>query len=179
MLTVIVSPVFPPDPSSAAMYTKLLAAGLSDDTDTQVVTFGTIPERIGDTQVHTVSKRTNKLTRALRCAKQILNLKPSTIIVQNGPSSELSVALATLFSQATIIYIISDHDAYHTDSRTSKWLKRCITQKAVTTITLPAESSNYLQPEWLPYDPSLQTAELAHKKWWEEHIVNIKQYVQK
>jgi len=178
MSTVIVSPVFPPDPSSAALYTKLLAENMSSDSAVQVVTFGTIPESVEGVPVYTISKRVSKIIRALKCAKQILSLKPTTIIVQNGPSSEFSVILTSFVSRATIVHIISDHDAHARHAASPSWLGSYIAKKATATITLPTESNSYLRPEWLPYDRTFQEKEFCHNEWWKEHLVEVNQYVQ-
>lgn len=173
MQTVVLTSLFPPDTSIAARYTKLLAAKLPPET-TAVIAYGTLPESIPGMQIHTISKRSGKLILVYRCLKKLHELRPETILLQNGPSSELPAVLYTLLAKVKIVFIVSDHAAA---AKTRPFLQRILShllqRRSVATVKLPADTATYLPPEELPFSTIDRTIITAQKMWWENHLAKL------
>lgn len=164
MSTVILTPLFPPDPSDVALYAKLLSKQLQP---TAVIAFGTLPESIDPVPVLTLSKRTNKLTRAVKAFMTLLRLRPTTLIVLNGPSSELPALWYSWLFRPTMVYVISDQAAV---AKTG--LLAIITHKLQrrVVVTVTARLPDALPPEWLPADEPTDSELEKHKTWWQTHL---------
>lgn len=172
MSIVILTPLFPPDPSVSARYVKLLASKLQPN-KLSVIAYGQLPESVSGVPIIPISKRSNKLTLIVRCLAKLLELRPTILLVQNGPSSELPALLYSYLRTVKIIYIISDIDA---TKQTRSWLPRLVTRRIASrsakVITLPEDSSQFLPAEWLPFAEQPIDSSL-HDAWWQTHIQTI------
>ena len=172
MNTVIVTPLFPPDTSAAARYTKELAGRLPD-TSLSVIAYGTLPESVSGVEVYPVSKRQSKIARATTCVRQLFHLQPHIILLQNGPSTELPILLYSYMQKTKIIYITSDHGAVQTTGRFGKWLRARILKRVAKHVTPPANAATYLPIEWLPFIQPNKSLLEQQEKWWSEHITKL------
>jgi len=169
MSTVILTPLFPPDPSPSALYTKLLAENLPSDS-LSVIAFGDLPESVAGVTMYPISKRRNKLLRVLDCLSQLFRSQPQTLLIQNGPSVELPALIYSFLKKTTLIYIISDHAAQQDQSWLRSYVARSLQKKASVIISLPENQTIHLKPEWLPFAEVDQITQRAHDTWWTEHL---------
>ena len=110
MRTLIVTPLFPPDISLSAKYTKELAVRLSSSDEVTVLHFGKLPEQVQGVSFISISKKLLLLPRIWNMFWAIAAQakKADVVLLQNGPSVELPALLASFLIKRKIIYIISD-----------------------------------------------------------------------
>ena len=168
MKTVVLTPLFPPDPSTSAQYTKQLVQKLPPH-NLSVIAYGKLPESVPDVEIFSITKRSNKFILVFRCLKKLLQLKPIVLIVQNGPSTELPAILFSFLSSTKILYIVSDQEA----AAKKTFLQALCKKRAGKTITLPESDETYLPTEWLPFGDSHNEVEQPKQTWWNEHLKEI------
>lgn len=171
MSTLIVTPLFPPDPSDPARYAKLLTQQLRPSA---VIAFGVLPESVDNIPILPISKRTPRIVRALRAFLMIRKQHPETLIVLNGPSSELPSLLYVMLYRPKLLYIMNDHQAA-TAPGFKKFLKRLLTRNAIATLTLTVSES--LPPEWLPDKEPTNADQDSYATWWKDHMTTITSHI--
>ena len=112
MKLLIVTPLFPPDTTDSAKHVKELSARLSKDGVT-VLLYGHLPEKSPTINYVCVDKRQSLLDRVFKFTQSFIqeSKQANAIILQNGPSVELPALLASLFTKAPIIFMLSDTPA--------------------------------------------------------------------
>lgn len=173
MSTTILTPLFPPDPSNVALYTKILAEKLSVD-DLSVIAYGNLPESVANTTIYPIDKRSSKFTLVWQCLKTLWQLQPDNLIVQNGPSSELPALIYSYLHRPKLILVFSDLAA---SQKQRSWLHSQVTKRltarAETVVTLPTDTTTYLPLEWLPFTPNVEDKVETQKNWWQEHLIEL------
>jgi hypothetical protein len=178
MTVAMLTPLFPPDTSNSARYAKLLAAQLHNLPVT-VVAYGKLPESVSGIHIISISKSGSKLSTIYNCFQALRSIQPTSLLVHNGPSSDLPALLYSIFHPATnIIYIESDLQAIELHKNPlMRFIQRHIKNRAQATLTLPPDSLLYLPAEKLPFvQPDLEQ-ESNLKKWWTDHSKEILSYV--
>ena len=178
MNVVMLTPLFPPDTSNSARYVKLLAAKLEIASLT-LIAYGRLPESVPGVQITNIDKSGSKLSTIYHCIQSLISLKPTTLIVHNGPSTELPALLYLILRPTTnLMYIESDSQAaLDTKNILFTLIRKNIKKRARTTITLPQDTSSYLPEEKLPFSQTDEHRELSYKDWWEKHLKEILSYV--
>ena len=176
MRLAILTPLFPPDTGHSAKYAKLLAEHLAKQ-QCQMIAYGKLPEQVKGVEIYPISKRGSKILLILQCIRKLKQLKPTTLLVLNGPSSDLPALLFSYLSPAIIIYIISDCP---TNKSSSNWLKDVVHKKLVrrasTVIELPEETNLFIPAEILPFQTPTPTND--YDSWWQRHTKVITDYAQ-
>lgn len=173
MHTVVLTSLFPPDPSPVAQYTKLLATRLRV-TPRSLVVYGALPESVPDVTIYPISKRTSRIARVYHCFNTLWTLRPKVLIVQNGPSVDVPALIYSFFSNTKIIYVISDHHAAANPRNTlNKTISQLLQKRSQQIVVLPKETTVYLSPERLPFGDTSPNTLPAHNDWWDEHLANF------
>lgn len=172
MSTAILTPLFPPDTSISAQYVKQLAVR-APRANITVIAYGSYPESVENTLIISIDKRSNKLQLVFRCLRRLLQLSPRTLIVQNGPSSELPALLYSYIRSVDLVFTISDLEAATKPGTLSQRLVTGrLRKRAAKVLNLPTDQTLYLQPEWLPFETKpLET--VRQDIWWEDHLQQV------
>jgi len=174
MTVSMLTPLFPPDTSDSAAYAKLLAAQLSELPLT-VVAYGRLPESVPSVPIVSVDKSGSKLLTVLRCLLALQRLRPTTLLVHNGPSADVPALLYKLtHPRVRVIYIESDKQAL---VNKSYWLQQQLQNRSQAVVSLPEHSWAYLPAEVLPFAAPDLNATQAQATWWREHVSMITSYV--
>lgn len=112
MKILILAPLFPPDTTASARYTKELASRLSLESVT-VLLYGHLPERVQGVSQVCVDKRQSVVGRAYDFFVKLVHeiKRADWILIQNGPSVELPTLLASLFFKKPMILMTTDEPA--------------------------------------------------------------------
>lgn len=173
MKTVILTPLFPPDTSKAAVYTKELANRLLQE-NISVIAYGNLPESVPGIEIHSISKRSGKLLLVFRCIKMLFSQNPDILLVQNGPSSELPALVYSYLVRVKIVYIISDLEAAQKlQSTVQTKITHALQQRSDKTIELPSESNKYLPTEVVPFHTIDPEISIIRERWWQQHISQL------
>ncbi|MCA9355294.1 hypothetical protein KC865_01955 [Candidatus Kaiserbacteria bacterium] len=113
MRIAILTPLFPPDTTYSAEYTKELAFRLSIKHDVTIVLYGHLPEKINSVHMECVDKRLSPIARAISFLRALQKIPPKQelILIQNGPSVELPTLIKFFFRKIPIILMESDKPA--------------------------------------------------------------------
>lgn len=111
MRILIVTPLYPPDIAGHAPYVKELAVRLSSEHDVTVLAYNHLPEQVSNVTIIPIEKsarlvmRLSRFTSALyKCAR-----RADIIYVQNGPSVEFPVYLASHFFYTPFYFRLGDN----------------------------------------------------------------------
>jgi hypothetical protein len=174
MRVLILTPLFPPDVSPAAVYAKRLTMSLSavPALIVTVVHYGQFPEKAGEATLVSVKKDTGIPQRLLSFTKRIWLLRHhDLIIILNGPSVEVPYLLISPFSRGQHLYIKNDLSA----SQAQRWLLKILhilVQRRVAKTITP--TTDLLTPPFLhPLDEATKTAHAAFITSWEHHMATI------
>lgn len=119
MKILLVTPLYPPDIADPAPYVKELASRLGRSHTVTVLAYNHLPERVPGVTIHTIEKSSPLPVRLFKMFVAIFRLGRSCdmIYVQNGPSTELPAAFATLLIRRPYILRLGDEAAlsYATD----------------------------------------------------------------
>lgn len=178
MNVAMLTPLFPPDTSDSAQYAKLLAATLSDLPLT-VFAYGKLPEAVGVVPIVSIDKSGFKLLTILRCLRALRHSRPTTLLLHNGPSTDLPALIYKLAHPALqLVYIESDTKAIARVARPlQEFINRQIKRRAIVVITLPDDATAYIAAEILPFATIPPETKTAHSDWWQVHLTQLKSYV--
>ncbi|MEA2701841.1 MAG: hypothetical protein QOE22_550 [Candidatus Parcubacteria bacterium] len=175
MKIVLATPLYPPDIAEPAPYAKELATRLAKTDEVIIVTYGHIPEDVDGVRMRAVSKQRPLPFRLIAYTFALLRTARDADILymQNGPSVELPVAIASFFRRTPIVMRIGD-EAAHTYARTRPQLQaieRFALRRAKEVVT----DSPDPRPEILPFRDH-PVAELdAFERSWETHIAGLRE----
>ena len=178
MKILIVTPLFPPDTGAPAPYTKQLLKHLNESGySITLITYGKLPENAPYEKIIVLNKRWPKLFLLLASVFYVLREAKDNerIIVNNGPSSELPVLLASMFVFSPIILCLSDPIAkIRTRTGFYSLIHRLLTKRSAKIVDLPDEKK-YLKPEKLPFNNESDRQKIIKEQtmWWREHISNL------
>ena len=178
MTVVMLTPLFPPDTSESAAYVKLLATQLRDLPLT-VLAYGKLPESVEGVEIISIDKSGLKINTVARCLYALYLEKPTRLIAHNGPSSDLPTLLyAMTHPSMKLLYIVSDIDAANrATGRAQRLIIKQLKSRAIGVISLPANSSQYVPAEEMPFSkPDIKRID-TQNKWWEKHIQLVNSYV--
>lgn len=178
MRPAMLTPLFPPDTSDSAVYAKLLATKLADLSLT-VLAYGRLPESVAGVEIVSIDKSGFKVLTVLRCLLTLHRTQPTTLLLHNGPSTDVPALLYKLLHPAMpLVYIESDTDV---TARGASWFNRLVnqwlTRRAATVVTLPTDRALYLPTEILPFTPIDTDTEHKKAAWWSEHVHMLQTYV--
>ena len=178
MNVAMLTPLFPPDTSDSAAYVKLLAARL-DITPITVIAYGLLPEAVAGIPMVSIDKSGWKIMTVVRCLHTLQKIKPTTLLVHNGQSTDVPALLYKMINtRLQLVYIQSDLAATTRTNRFwYRWVNQEIKRRAVITITLPADSDRYLPQEILPFATIDNDRTVQQDTWWQSHLTQIKSYV--
>ncbi len=190
MRITIISPLYPPDIAPLAVYVKELGVRLRNEAIVTVVAYARIPERIPGVRIIAVPKDTILPLRLFRLFLVLIRtLRTSDIcLLQNGPSVELPMLLATFFVRTRYIFRIGDSTGLKNSC--AHWRTRLVinllSRRAHHVIhdpALPIPVKNrahttelvtpLLRPEILPFAPYPEAAFDAYENSWTAHIQDI------
>jgi len=186
MRITVITPLFPPDLGEPAPYVKELISRLTKH-EVSLVCYGTLPERVSNITYYPVDMRSFVILRIFNFTKALLRAVKSTDIlyVQNGPSVELPVLLASILKRKPMVYIISDQLAW--DNRNQNLLykflhhRMCKQAKCVLTFTGANSKATTilkpkLKPEILPFTLKSEELERTYEDSWEQHLETLTKY---
>ena len=113
MRILLITPLYPPDIADPAPYVKELATRLGRAHTVSVLAYNHLPEKVPNVTVHTIEKSSPLPTRLFRMFFAIIKhgRTADVLYVQNGPSTELPAAFATLFLWKPYILRLGDEAA--------------------------------------------------------------------
>jgi hypothetical protein len=194
MKIVIISPLFPPDIAPLAVYVKELAQRLSATDVITVLAYTHIPEKIPGVRILAIGKEAPLFVRLFRFFIALMReLRHADIaFIQNGPSVEAPMLLASLFSHTKFIVRIGDavgltNTLHHkrTTSILYALLKRASYTMYDPKISLPYSETSHmgkvetptLRPEILPFQPYPTDAFDIYERSWKLHIEALKNII--
>ena len=174
----MLTPLFPPDTSDSAGYSKLLAKRLNE-LPLSLLAYGKLPESIPNVLVTSIDKSGPKIFTVVRCVMALHKTKPSTLFLNNGPSTDLPALLYKLVHPALrLIYIESDRKAaIRTGSVFVHFVNVQLKKRSVYNVVLPKESRIFLPTDILPFESVNPDTEAMKNEWWNEHTKLLKSYV--
>ncbi len=181
MNVLIVSPLFPPDVSPSAKYTKELCGRLVQTHHVTMLHFGALPERVPNVLFVSLSKKVGLVLRTLRMTTALYqqSKQADVILLQNGPSIELPALLVSLIARKTFICVVSDQPARNRSSESvlqkkihTLLARRCT--RCVEVLDLPGLIHPMIHP--LQVHP---THQLEHyEQSWKQHLQIVEQSLQ-
>ena len=175
MQVTIVTPLFPPDVSTPALYAKTLAENLAGFASVEVIHYGYLPEAVNGVSFVSVPSRTITLFRLIRCLSALWRTRTSDyFIILNGPSVELPYLLLSQLMRKPCLYIVNDGEATTHGGFLAQSLRKNLSEIAVATITPPEPVLT--RPLIHPLKPETQHHFAVYKQAWEEHIATIRHY---
>lgn len=197
MRLLLVTPLYPPDIAPLAPYVKDLATRFKETCKVTILAYSHIPEKISDVDIVSIEKNQLLPIRLFCFTRALLKLSRTsdTIYVQNGPSVELPVILATLFSRGRFVLRLGDETALcHATTNSLYRLLLTYTIKRMHNVVIHRESSRYThdllreipkekihnisrpnaRPEILPFVPHPTDAFLNYESSWKKHTEELK-----
>ena len=171
MLILIASALFPPDIADPAPYIKELALRLSAEHKVTVLTYGSIPEAVDNTEIIVVPKRLPAFLRLVRFTAQFLAeaRKADRILIENAPSTELPMILIGLFYRSKLTLHQSDQKIVYVGWR--KLLHRIASKLSNKTVTIELPLP---RPEILPFSDLSADAMSEYEQSWSKHLRQLK-----
>ena len=173
MNVLIVSPLFPPDASLSARYTKELGVRLSQSNQVSILHFGVLPESIKNVSFTSISKKSSLWLRAIKMTYVMYRASKDAdvILLQNGPSVELPTLLISYLRKKKIICFYSDAKSKQRVT-TSRWQrkvhvmlsKRCSECIAISNI------ADYVSPMIHPLKEAPESELRAFEESWSQHL---------
>ena len=172
MKIALATPLYPPDVAEPALFSKELARRLSQRHTVTVLAYGSLPESILGVTVQSVRKQLPIPIRLLFFTYHLWRMSRNhdSLVIENGPSTELPAVLALAFTRKNIVLHMGDAKA-RTRTKQSKLLtmvhNRLRRQSKVLDLTpLP-------RPEILPLDSYPTEAFAAYERSWEEFMDSL------
>ena len=167
MRILICTALFPPDVADPASYIKELSKRLASKHEVTVLAYGAIPESVANVKIVTVSKSIPALWRLLSFSYHLFRIgrRNDTILVENGPSTELPVILTGWLLRKKINLQLSDLKIIYTGYR--KLIHQLASAIAKQVIAIPLPNH---QPEWLPFTALSLTELSEYEQTWTEHL---------
>ncbi len=151
MRILVLTPLFPPDVSTSAVYIKKLVTKLSVNYDVTCLHYGQLPEKAGATTLVSVRKDVTTIKRLASFAYAIWRQRHCDIVlVMNGPSIELPFLLVHLLKRTKLVYVESDPNAITKASFIGKTLHRLMSKKS--SVVLKPASTILNRPLLHPLD---------------------------
>lgn len=186
MNILIISPLYPPDIAPLAVYVKELAKRLSATCTVTVLAYTHIPEQIPNVRIIAIGKESPLLVRLFYFLSASIRAihRADIVFVQNGPSVELPLFIASFFSRTKCIIRIGDSVGYNTTQRRAhtRFIHNMVLSRAQHIVCDPNISISYkntsrittletplLRPEILPFAPYPADALDTYTKSWETH----------
>ncbi len=196
MKILVVTPLYPPDIVESASYVKELASRLKETYTVTVLAYNHIPETIPHVRIVSIEKNILLPIRLIKFTYTLLKLLRDTdiVYVQNGPSVELPVFIATLLTRKRFVMRLGDTTALHhaVTNRLYKFLLRMTLYRAehIVTHTVSSVHANQLiplslkqrvhnvtfseiRPEILPFAPYPDEALTQYETSWKKHITEL------
>lgn len=173
MKIVIVSPLYPPDTASAAVYTKELAKRLSRRHETAILTYSRIPEKITGVHIAAVDKRKSTPLRLMlfTLAARRAFKDADVIYLQNGASAELPAAIAALISGKKFFMGLSDRGAIERSK--NGFLLRLANNLVKKATYAEVNEMPDSRPEILPFHEYPKMQMEKYESSWQIHIDNL------
>ena len=113
MRILLVTPLYPPDIAEPAPYVKELAKRLKGDHEITVLAYNHIPESVNGVRIVSIEKSSILPIRLFRFFYLLLKEVNDTdsVYVQNGPSVELPLLLASFFFRVPTYFRLGDETA--------------------------------------------------------------------
>ncbi len=170
MKIVIAAPLYPPETTESALYTKNLSEILSKkEVVVTVITYTSIPEKISGVKILSINKQKQLIVRLFSFTKQLrLIAKENDIIyMQNGSSVELPVLIVSLLTKKPFIIHIGDKGAYKNARKNifTKYIQNLAFNRAYKIIT----DTPIKRPEVLPFAPFPTNKQTKHEESWKKH----------
>lgn len=178
MRILVLAPLFPPDVSAPALYTKELATHLSTTHEITCLHYGQLPEQAG--QAHLVSIRKDVATpiRLIAFLRALWSQRHADVLVTlNGPSVELPTILLRPFLPRPLIHIEHDRNAIVRTHFFGRLLHRRM-KKTANQVIDPAPTL-LERPILHPFDTSSHQARSNYDAAWVAHVAAIMSLCQK
>ncbi len=173
----IITPLFPPDVSTPAVYAKTLTERLATRPGVilRLIHYGELPEAVPGVSIVSVPGRTLLPLRILSCLIAIWRARTSDLfIVLNGPSVELPFLLISSLVGKRCLYLQNDQEALSRPGFILESLRENMRRIAVTTITPPLSVLD--KPILHPLRPESNDARRAYEAAVTDHITTIATY---
>ena len=164
MRIVLVTPLYPPDTASTALYVKELARRLSSAHEVTIVAYAHIPEPVKNVEIVAVPKRqplTSRLSAFIKVLRQA-SQNSDVVYAINGASVELPL----LFVDTPFVFALNDTKAHARAERSFLLgtLERAVSARAQSIVRdFPIE-----RPEILPLEEA--PSEEEYEKTWNTHL---------
>lgn len=191
MRILLVTPLYPPDIADPAPYVKELAARLARSHSVTILAYNHLPEKIAGVDIVTVEKSKPLPMRLFKmfAATFRLGRKCDVLYVQNGPSTELPVALVTLLIRKPYILRLGDEAAlsFAEDHFLYRFVQRIAILRARKSVVHAMELQQKVarmygsalpaflerppkRPEILPFHNRPNAAIGDHERAWKAHV---------
>ena len=173
MRITVVSPLFPPDTGMPAPYTKELLKRMANY-EVRFLGYGQLPERVAGVEMKMVSKKQPVVFRMLKMLTLLLReLRHSDLVYAiNGPSVELPVALASIFTRTPLVLDLADKQALiESQFGLKKLVYKLANLRAEVVIQNSTDSLE--RPEIVPFKEQDHIAVAKYQSAWTEHLKDI------
>lgn len=177
MKILICTPLYPPDIEPCAMYTQELARRLAETHEVTVLTYGFLPESTEHVHIVSVPKEYALPIRLVRFTQKLFVLARASdaIIVENGPSVELPIFLASLFIGVRPIF-------HESDTRTQAKRKRNPIHALLHTLVRTHSSAHLFgrlpeRPEIMPFKEPPTALQAAYESDWTKHLAEVNEFL--
>lgn len=197
MKILIATPLYPPDIAGHAPYVKELAQRLSSSDEVTVLAYTHIPEEVENVRLVIVDKQQALPFRVFQYVRRILEevKKHEVVFIQNGPSTEIALIVASLFLRKKYVLRLGDETplckaevsfmhnlllalalkratVIVTHSESSACTKRIVDQKKDQSIVDVQRPQ--MRPEILPFRAFPQELFASYESSWDEHLVALR-----
>jgi hypothetical protein len=174
MKILILSPLFPPDTGAPADYVKELTQRLTVEHETTVLMYGYLPEAVPGSTLLPIDKRVILPWRLFSFTKTLLAKQGhELLLVNNAPSIELPLLVASFVKNISFVLIESDPIARHASERgLYKLLHTTLTKRAKKVVVLEDETT-YKKAEVLPFVEFDMARESRRQTWWNAHTNHL------
>lgn len=176
MKVLLLTPLFPPDIADPAPYLKELVTHLSDKHTVHVICYGNLPEKVAGVQFTVIKKHYPTILRLFLCTIHLFKeaLKHDSIVVENGPSTELPAFFVSIFFKNKML--LHQSDTKNDYAGFSKTIHSILSTRVnEILVCTDNETGTYLpptlpRPEILPFSEISEKEMREYKDSWNTHL---------